>query len=557
MVGQSRKWMILAASVWIQAFTGTNLDFSSYSSDLKSVLGISQVQLNNLSMASDMGKAFGWCSGVCLKYLPLWVVIFLAAFMGFLGYGLQWLVIQGHISLPYSLVILLSLLAGCSISWFNTVCYVLCINNFPANRPLALSLSISFNGVTAALYKLIVNAINSTDSALYLLLNAIMPLIASIGIVALVLQQHPPQALSGGAIHRESCVFLRLVILAACTGVYLLVLDTESVTSSASTLGAILFLILLLITTRIFCAREWAQRTENSSIELQGTSFNSVDLGDLDIKQKLVEIEDSSSPLTRSNGNAYDPEEKRSCCDQKFFKDRLSMLGEEHSVRLLIHRLDFWLYYLAYFCGGTLGIVYGNNLGQIAQSLGYGSQISSFVSLYSACSFFGRLLSAIPDLLGDNMYYPRTGWLVLGLVPTPIAFLLLVSSGSQTALRTATAFIGLSSGFIVTAAVSMTAELFGPVSTGVNHNILITNIPLGSLLYGLLAALLYQRNIRSSNLLVLMDGSTVCIGRQCYSETFAWWSFISMFGVASGYLLFLRTRAVYSLERNRNWMQYP
>lgn len=96
--------MILVASIWIQAFTGTNFDFSSYSSDLKSVLGISQVQLNYLSMASDMGKAFGWCSGISLKYFPLWVVMFVAAFMGFLGYGLQWLVIQGHISLPYFLV---------------------------------------------------------------------------------------------------------------------------------------------------------------------------------------------------------------------------------------------------------------------------------------------------------------------------------------------------------------------------------------------------------------------------------------------------------------------
>lgn len=104
MVGQSRKWMILVATTWIQAFTGTNFDFSSYSSDLKTVLEISQVQLNYLSVASDMGKAFGWCSGVSLKYLPLWVVMFMAAILGFVGYGLQWLVIQRVIVLPYFLV---------------------------------------------------------------------------------------------------------------------------------------------------------------------------------------------------------------------------------------------------------------------------------------------------------------------------------------------------------------------------------------------------------------------------------------------------------------------
>lgn len=114
MEGQSRKWMILVATTWIQAFTGTNFDFSSYSSDLKTVLEITQVQLNYLSVASDMGKAFGWCSGVSLMYLPLWVVMFMAAFMGLFGYGLQWLVIQRIISLPYFLVIV-------TTSFFNSL----------------------------------------------------------------------------------------------------------------------------------------------------------------------------------------------------------------------------------------------------------------------------------------------------------------------------------------------------------------------------------------------------------------------------------------------------
>lgn len=106
MSGQSRKWMILVATIWIQAFTGTNFDFSSYSSALKSVLGISQVQLNYLATASDLGKVLGWSSGLALMYFPLWVVLFIAAFMGFIGYGIQWLVIRQIISLPYFLVIL-------------------------------------------------------------------------------------------------------------------------------------------------------------------------------------------------------------------------------------------------------------------------------------------------------------------------------------------------------------------------------------------------------------------------------------------------------------------
>jgi len=101
MAGQSRKWMILVATLWIQAFTGTNFDFSAYSSELKAVMGISQVQLNYLATASDLGKVFGWSSGIALLYLPLPAVLFLAAAIGFGAYGAQWLLITSRISLHY------------------------------------------------------------------------------------------------------------------------------------------------------------------------------------------------------------------------------------------------------------------------------------------------------------------------------------------------------------------------------------------------------------------------------------------------------------------------
>lgn len=96
--------MVLAAAIWIQAFTGTNFDFPSYSTQMKSILEINQVQLNYLAMASDIGKLFGWCSGVLLLYFPTWVVLFMASFLGLFGYGLQWLVIQKQITLPYIMV---------------------------------------------------------------------------------------------------------------------------------------------------------------------------------------------------------------------------------------------------------------------------------------------------------------------------------------------------------------------------------------------------------------------------------------------------------------------
>ncbi|KAJ6347671.1 hypothetical protein OIU76_004200 [Salix suchowensis] len=530
MAGQSKKWMILVATIWIQAFTGTNFDFSAYSSDLKSVLGISQ--------------------GLALMYFPLWVVLFMAAFMGFVGYGLQWLVIRSTISMPYILVFLLCLLAGCSICWFNTVCFVLCIKNFSANRPLALSLTIAFNGVSAALYTLAGNAIDSSSNAIYLLLNAFIPLIASIAALIPILRQPSLDPLSPDGVSRDSIIFLILNFLSILTGIYLLLFSSSSYDGTRALLlfgGAIFLLIFPLCIPGIVYARDWFHRTIHSSFRLHGSGFMLVDVEDLELHKELLSRESSYHEIRDEtvdvNTGQKSSGEKDGCCDTMVKKDQLAMLGEEHPAWLLVRRLDFWLYYIAYFCGGTIGLVYSNNLGQIAESLGQSSNTTTLVTLYSSFSFFGRLLSAAPDYIRAKVYFARTGWLAIGLVPTPIAFFLLVASGNGVALHIGTALVGLSSGFIFAAAVSITSELFGPNSIGVNHNILITNIPIGSLVYGVLAAVVYDSNVSSS--LNTITDSAVCMGRKCYHLTFLWWGCLSVLGLTSSLLLFLRTRHAY------------
>ncbi|KAI5327207.1 hypothetical protein L3X38_026603 [Prunus dulcis] len=575
MAGQSRKWMILVATIWIQAFTGTNFDFSSYSSSLKSVLGISQVQLNYLATASDLGKVLGWSSGLALMYFPLWVVLFIAAFMGFVGYGIQWLVIRQIISLPYFLMFLLCLLAGCSICWFNTVCFVLCIRNFPANQPLAISLTVSFNGVSAALYNLAADAIDSSSTSIFLILNAVIPLLTSVAAFIPILRQPSLDPLPPDGVRRDSLIFLLLNILAVLTGIYLLLFGSTSYDTETARLflgGAIFLLIFPLFIPGIVYARDWFHRAIHSSIRIEGSGFVLVDVDDLELHKELLTRENS---LNYGNGSVVQPVnnndgpsttlsfrqksgyQSAECCGAIVGKDQLAMLGEDHTARALVRRLDFWLYYVAYFCGGTIGLVYSNNMGQIAQSLGQSSNTTTLVTLYSSFSFFGRLLSAAPDYIRAKLYFARTGWLAIALLPTPIAFMVLASSGGSLALHAGTALIGLSSGFIFSAAVSITSELFGPNNVGVNHNIVITNIPIGSLVYGLLAAIVYDSNASSGLSILTFSDSVVCMGRDCYFLTFVWWACISVLGLASSVLLFLRTRHAYDhFEHNRSTQLY-
>ncbi|KAK6129831.1 hypothetical protein DH2020_036417 [Rehmannia glutinosa] len=302
MAGQSRKWMILVATIWIQAFTGTNFDFSAYSSEMKAVLGVSQVQLNYLATASDLGKAVGWSSGLALMWMPLWAVMFTAAVMGLIGYGAQWLVVTNVIALPYFVVFLLCLLAGCSICWFNTVCFVLCIKNFPSNRPLALALTVSFNGVSAALYNLAVNSLNHSSSAVYLLLNALIPLFTSIVALIPILRQPVVDPVASDLVRRDQLTFLKLNLLAVITGLYLLFLHpSNSLTACLLFAGAIFLLILPLGVPGIIYARDWFKRTIYSSFRLDGSGFILVDAEDLELHKELL-----SRPNSVTNGLTTD-----------------------------------------------------------------------------------------------------------------------------------------------------------------------------------------------------------------------------------------------------------
>ncbi|XP_071705564.1 protein NUCLEAR FUSION DEFECTIVE 4 [Rutidosis leptorrhynchoides] len=536
MAGQSRKWMILMASIWIQAFTGTNFDFSAYSSELKKVLRVSQMQLNYLATASDLGKVFGWSSGLALLYLPLWVVMFIAAFMGLFGYGVQWLLIRNIVTLPYFLVFLLCLLAGCSICWFNTVCFVLCTENFPKNRPLAISLSVSFNGVSAALYNLAAKAINPSSYSLYLLLNAFIPLFTSFAALGPILRQPPPNPFPSTVTNNDRFIFIMLNILAIVTGLYLLFIPSISNHAKVIFFGAIGLLILPLGIPGMVYARNWFNITVYPKILVSKSSFYLLDDDD---DNHYKELDDCSDDNTFENGT-------KGCWQTLMTSDKLGTLEEEHDYKRLLRRIDFWLYYLAYFCGGTIGLVYSNNIGQIAQSLGLDSSTSTLITLYSSFSFFGRLLSATPDVLKTKLYLPRTGWLAIALVPTPLAFLILSMTETELALQIGTSLIGLSSGFIFSAAVSITSDLFGPKSMGVNHNILITNIPSGSVIYGLLSAIIYDNN--STSLMKL----SVCMGKRCYYATFVLWGCLSVLGLVSTVLLYLRTRHAYDrFDHNR------
>ncbi|CAN8260757.1 unnamed protein product [Cochlearia groenlandica] len=529
-----RRWTVLVAAIWIQAFTGTNFDFSACSSDMKSSMGVSQSRLNYMAVASDLGKALGWSSGFAIAYFPVSAVLFSAAAMGLVGYGVQWLSIADVIDLPYSLVLVCCSLAGLSICWFNTVCFILCVRHFESNHSLALSLVVSFNGISAALYTLgheVISGKSSDSSDIYLLLNSLIPLIVSLLALWPVLT-NPPQSATNRT-HDETRIFVVFNVLALITCFYLLLPSSNTYLASSPRwhfLGAIFLLLFPLCVPFL----DYIHLSLESCFHPHTSGYSFVN-----------NIEEPN--ILKNHKDMTNTEEE---CDQV-------RLGDEHSLRMLVSKLEFWVYYIAYFCGGTIGLVYSNNLGQIAQSLGQSSSnAKSLVTLFSAFSFLGRLVSSAPDFTRKKLsYLTRTGWFTISLVPTPLAFFILAYSSKayQTELlQVATALIGLSSGFVFAAAVSITSDLFGRNSAGVNQNILITNIPIGSLFYGYMAGSVYDTNASLGAKSVVSD-SVVCVGRKCYFATFLFWGWLSVLGLVCSMFLFIKTKPVYHrLESSQN-----
>ena len=130
----------------------------------------------------------------------------------------------------------------------------------------------------------------------------------------------------------------------------------------------------------------------------------------------------------------------------------------------------------------------------------------------------------------------RPASIVALMAPTAGAFFFLVNR-TIVSLNISTAVIGVCSGAITSIAVSTTTELFGTKNFSINHNVVVANIPIGSFVFGYLAALLYHSE---------GNGDGKCMGMECYRKTFIIWGSFCFLGTFLALALYVRTRKFYS-----------
>ncbi|XP_071688042.1 protein NUCLEAR FUSION DEFECTIVE 4 [Rutidosis leptorrhynchoides] len=508
------QWLSLVGTIWLQSISATNTNFPAYSSQLKLLLSLSQLQLNNLAFASDAGKIFGFLSGLAAVYLPLWLVLLIGSTLGFIGYGVQYLFLVTNkvSSLPYTLVFLLTALAGNSICWINTVCYIIAIQNFQFDRQLAVGLSTSYQGLSAKIYSDVVDVFFESSSSIerarsYLLLNSTLPPVVCLITSPLIRVVTTPRSrsLSNG--------FIFIFSITIFTGTFAVItslgLRKGLITPLVILCGLCVFLLILLVVPLMENLRE---RMENKCM----------------IRNYGKKVCDVSSMVEENKGVVNEDGVK----DEGEF---MSNDDEEMGAKVMVKRLNFWLYFFVYMFGATVGMVYLNNLGQIVESRG-SSKTSSLVSLASSFGFFGRIFPCLLDyhISRTKCKVSRPGLIALMMVPMTSAFFLLIND-NNICLHISTATIGICTGAITSISVSTTAELFGTNNFGVNHNILVTNIPMGSFIFGNMAALLYRNQ-------GLENENGKCMGIKCYETSFITWGCLCLLGTFLAIILHLRTK---------------
>lgn len=526
------KWLGFVTAVWVQAISGNNYTFSNYSDALKSLMSLTQLELNNLSVAKDVGKAFGILAGLASDKLPTSVLLLIGSFEGLVGYGVQWLVVSRRIQpLSYWQMCVFLCLGGNSTTWMNTAVLVTCLRNFRKNRGPVSGILKGYVGLSTAIFTDLCTAMFSDDASTFVLMLAVVPLVVCLTAV-FFLREIPPSA-SAAEEKEEAKYFSVFNVVAVIVAVYLLAYDVIIKNPSrAFSLGFSAVLLILLaspLAVPVYSfAKTWSLNRSKNKRDIEGQATAPL----------LSEITEQEVKPTHEQQPTLPTEQVTVAEINNISKPAI---GEEHTITEALLTIDFWILFVSFLCGVGTGLAVMNNMGQIGLALGY-ADVSIFVSLTSIWGFFGRILSGtISEHYLRKAGTPRPLWNAASQILMAVGYILMAVAlpGS---LYVGSIVVGICYGVRLAVSVPTASELFGLKYFGLIYNILILNLPLGSFLFsGLLAGLLYD-----AQAIPTPGGGNTCVGAHCYRNVFIIMAIACVVGFGLDVLLAIRTKKVYT-----------
>jgi hypothetical protein len=368
------RWLGLVAAVWVQCISGNNYTFSNYSDSIKTLMGLTQLQLNGLSVAKDVGKAFGLLAGLASDRVPTWLLLAIGSLEGALGYGAQWLVVSKTVApLPYWQMCVCLCLGGNSTTWMNTAVLVTCIRNFRGSRGPVSGVLKGFVGLSTAIFTDLCSALFADDPASFLVMLAVVP--AAVCAVAMVFLREGRVA--GGADEEaDARGFAAISALAVAVALYLLAADLTGVGGGGGLVSTIFVTVLLvLLAAPVAVPAHVAWRSWMKTRKAANADAEEAAVAVTDDSTTVPLLLASTKPAAEARGPGERPR-----------------LGEEHTIAEALCALDFWLLFSSFLMGVGTGLAVMNNLGQMGVAMGY-SDVSLFVSMTSIWGFFGRIAS--------------------------------------------------------------------------------------------------------------------------------------------------------------------
>ncbi|CAJ1933740.1 unnamed protein product [Sphenostylis stenocarpa] len=511
------KWLGFVAAVWIQCISGNNYTFSNYSDALKSLMHLTQVQLNNLSVAKDVGKAFGLLAGLASDRFPTWVILLIGSVEGLIGYGAQWLVVSQRIQpLPYWQMCVFLCMGGNSTTWMNTAVLVTCIRNFRTNRGPVSGILKGFVGLSTAIFTTLCSALFADDPGSFLLMLSLVPFAVCLTGVFFLRELPPSVAAAGDA--EEVKYFGLFNVVAVVIALFLLVYGFIP--------GPSVFV------SRVFVAVLLVMLASPLGIPVYAYFEGRFGAGN-DVEGQRVD-----EPLLRSGEHGS---ESVAAEEEAAVEKRAPVLGEEHTIFEALKSVDFWILFVSFLCGVGTGLAVMNNMGQIGLSLGY-PDVSLFVSLTSIFGFFGRIVSGtISEFTIKKAATPRPLWNAASQLLMAVGYILLAMA-MPGSLYIGSILVGICYGVRLAITVPTASELFGLKYYGLIYNILILNLPLGSFLFsGLLAGILYDKEATTTD-----GGGNTCVGGHCYRLVFIIMTGACIVGFFLDILLSIRTKNIYT-----------
>ncbi|KAJ4965708.1 hypothetical protein NE237_017557 [Protea cynaroides] len=526
-VSPARKWLGFVTAVWVQSISGNNYTFSNYSAALKALMALTQLQLNNLSVVKDVGKAFGILAGLASDRLSTPVILLIGSIEGLIGYGAQWLVVSQRIRpLPYWQMCIFLCMGGNSSTWMNTAILVTCMRNFRKNRGPVSGILKGYVGLSTAIFTDLCSALFSNSPSSILFMLAVIP--AAVCLTAVLFLREIPPAAGTTAEEEETRYFNVINIIAVVIAVYLLAFD---VTGEHNGVLSLLFAIGLLVLLAAPCGvpiyalwKSWVADRASS-------------LAALDMERQIQEP--LLNPLLVQRVGPQSQDKPVEVVEAQTY--RRPVIGEDHTIMEAMQTVDFWIMFVSFLCGVGTGLAVMNNLGQMGLALGY-ADVSIFISLTSIWGFFGRIISGtVSEYFMRRAATPRPLWNAASQILMAVGYVVMAIAlpGS---LYIGSSVVGLCYGVRLAVTVPTASELFGLKYYGLIYNILILNLPLGSFLFsGLLAGYLYD-----AEAVITPSGATTCVGAHCYRMVFVIMAIACLVGFGLDVLLAIRTKNLYS-----------